>query len=140
MRYCRSCKATFLSMINCPRDGTVLTVEGGDPLLGEVLGERYRILERISAGGMGVMLYNSGDVAGCAQLYLDTATGLEAGLHPGARNAPLKRLFNAALTKAKGAEPNDAAWALRHAFDAVLEAWRIVPNPLGVSAVKRERT
>src|SRR4051812_25720443 len=40
-------------MITCPRDGTALTVEGGDPLLGEVLGERYRILERISAGGMG---------------------------------------------------------------------------------------
>lgn len=53
VRYCPACKATFLSTTLCPRDGVRLTVEGGDPLLGEVLGSRYRILDRMAAGGMG---------------------------------------------------------------------------------------
>src|SRR6266568_2715506 len=36
----------------CPDDGTLLVP---DPLLGQVLGERYRLLERIGAGGMGTV-------------------------------------------------------------------------------------
>src|SRR5207248_2909037 len=33
VRFCPKCKATFLSLANCPRDKVKLTVEGGDPLL-----------------------------------------------------------------------------------------------------------
>ena len=94
------------------------------------------ILAAISSGST---LYNSGDIDGCARLYLETATQMDATLRAGPRNAPLKRLLAGALEKARTSEPNDAAWTLRHAFDAVLEAWRIAHNPLGVSAVKRER-
>ncbi len=52
VRYCPTCSAAFQSMARCPRDGATLSADG-DPLLGQVLGDRYRILERISAGGMG---------------------------------------------------------------------------------------
>ncbi len=40
-------------MRSCPRDGIPTRGDLADPLLGSVLGERYRILERIGAGGMG---------------------------------------------------------------------------------------
>src|SRR5207302_3422069 len=54
MRYCRTCLATYLSTASrCPRDGSAVSAEGPDPLLGQVLGERYRVLERMAAGGMG---------------------------------------------------------------------------------------
>ena len=53
VRYCSLCGATFLAMTKCPRDNVVVKPDGGDPLLNAVLGERYRILERIGAGGMG---------------------------------------------------------------------------------------
>ncbi len=52
MRYCPVCKATYLSRMQCPRDGSKLSLEQGDPLIGEVLG-RYKVLERMAAGGMG---------------------------------------------------------------------------------------
>jgi serine/threonine-protein kinase len=87
----------------------------------------------------GSALYNAGDIEGCARVYLASAQKLDAGLRPGARNAPLKRLFETALEKARSGEPDDVAWTLRRAFDAVLEAWRIAHNPSGVSAVKRDR-
>jgi serine/threonine-protein kinase len=37
----------------CPADGSELVQ--GDPLLGQILGDRYRILERIGTGGMGTV-------------------------------------------------------------------------------------
>ena len=39
-RYCPACKATYLSLTTCPRDGLVLTEAGPDPMLGQVLGDR----------------------------------------------------------------------------------------------------
>lgn len=53
MRYCERCRASFQGLRACPRDGLPTRADLGDPLLGHVLGDRYRILERIAAGGMG---------------------------------------------------------------------------------------
>ncbi len=53
MRYCETCMAAFQTVRVCPRDGTQTRVDIGDPLLGQVLGERYRIIDRRASGGMG---------------------------------------------------------------------------------------
>src|SRR5678815_1369379 len=37
----------------CPRDAVETRADIEDPLVGHVLGERYRVLERIASGGMG---------------------------------------------------------------------------------------
>lgn len=53
MRFCEVCGAAFRSLRTCPRDGVTTRAGVSDPLLGSVLGDRYRILERVAAGGMG---------------------------------------------------------------------------------------
>ncbi len=53
MRYCEICCASFQERRTCPRDGIPTRVDIGDPLVGAVLGERYRVLDRIASGGMG---------------------------------------------------------------------------------------
>jgi tRNA A-37 threonylcarbamoyl transferase component Bud32 len=53
VRYCEVCRASFQALRSCPRDGVATRADLSDPLLGHVLGERYRVLERIAAGGMG---------------------------------------------------------------------------------------
>jgi len=53
MRYCERCRATFQALRKCPKDGIATRADIADPLIEHVLGERYRVLERIAAGGMG---------------------------------------------------------------------------------------
>jgi eukaryotic-like serine/threonine-protein kinase len=53
VKYCEQCGAAFRFARVCPRDNVPLTAAVSDPLVGRVLGSRYRILERIGAGGMG---------------------------------------------------------------------------------------
>ena len=53
MRFCERCRASFQSRSTCPRDRVATRADIADPLLGAVLGDRYRILDRIAAGGMG---------------------------------------------------------------------------------------
>ena len=53
MRYCRVCGAAFRSARTCPKDRIETDADVFDPLVGRVLGDRYRILGRIAAGGMG---------------------------------------------------------------------------------------
>ncbi len=53
MRYCERCGAAFQSTKVCPRDKVQTRADMFDPLLGRVLGDRYRILERVGAGAMG---------------------------------------------------------------------------------------
>lgn len=53
MRYCEICRASFQDRRTCPRDGVPTRVDIGDPLVGAVLGERYRVLDRVASGGMG---------------------------------------------------------------------------------------
>jgi serine/threonine-protein kinase len=53
VRYCVQCRASFQALTLCPRDRQRTRADCGDPLLGHVLGDRYRVLERLAAGGMG---------------------------------------------------------------------------------------
>src|SRR6185503_2776755 len=53
VRYCESCRAAFQALRTCPKDKTPTRADLDDPLIGHVLGDRYRVLERIASGGMG---------------------------------------------------------------------------------------
>ncbi|HVY49018.1 MAG TPA: serine/threonine-protein kinase, partial [Minicystis sp.] len=53
MRYCDVCRAAFQALRTCPKDRVATKAGVEDPLLGHVLGDRYRVLERIASGGMG---------------------------------------------------------------------------------------
>ncbi len=53
MRFCERCKAAFQSRSTCPKDRIPTRADISDPLLTAVIGDRYRILDRVAAGGMG---------------------------------------------------------------------------------------
>src|SRR5512140_3110186 len=54
MRTCPTCRTSCDETLEtCPVDGTPLS--DSDPLLGQVLGDRYRLIARIGAGGMGTV-------------------------------------------------------------------------------------
>ena len=55
-KYCPKCFKKFpLDIEQCPEDGTYLVAPMDKDLVGEVLDDRYTVLERIGKGGMGVV-------------------------------------------------------------------------------------
>jgi hypothetical protein len=55
MRFCEVCGAAFQSLRSCPRDRIAARADLEDPMLGRVLADRYRVLDRVAAGGMGIV-------------------------------------------------------------------------------------
>lgn len=55
IRICTHCRASFRdpNLSACPRDGNLLVPWADDPLIGQVLGNRYQIVEPLGQGGMG---------------------------------------------------------------------------------------
>jgi hypothetical protein len=76
-----------------------------------------------SIGGaieIGAPAYNAGDFAGCYETYRSTAVRIEDKL--GARcPGPARALADGRATAAGLSRPSDRAWAMRDAFDGLLE-------------------
>jgi len=103
------------------------------PALRNVPTHPARFLEGCSAGdldaleeslsvsiGRGAPLFNDGDVTGCADEYERAATKLE-GLIPASCLGPRRALSEGKATATQLGEPNARAWALRDAFDGIIE-------------------
>ena len=80
------------------------------------------VIETLSTAiGIGAPLYNAGDAAGCRRTYEETAAAIATRLIPEGRCPTVRTLLSAGVARAKGAsDDREAAWALRHSFDAIL--------------------
>jgi hypothetical protein len=73
-----------------------------------------------TAIGRGAPLYNDGDIVACADIYESAARDLEAAL-PASCGGPVHALADGRGTAGKLASPNARAWAMRDAFDGLIE-------------------
>ena len=61
MPHCPTCNGTFPAGKYCPKDGSLLMPDGGhgsgdvDPLVGQIVAGRFRIVRRLGKGGMGTV-------------------------------------------------------------------------------------
>jgi hypothetical protein len=80
------------------------------------------VIDRLTAAiSVGAPQYNAGDAAGCRHTYEETAAAIATHLIPEGRCPTVRTLLSAGVARAKGAsDEREAAWALRHAFDAIL--------------------
>jgi hypothetical protein len=80
------------------------------------------VIDRLATAiGVGAPQYNSGDAAGCRHTYEETAAAVATHLIPEGRCPTVRTLLSAGVARAKGAaDDREAAWALRHSFDAIL--------------------
>jgi hypothetical protein len=80
------------------------------------------VVDRLTAAiGVGAPQYNSGDAAGCRHTYEETASMVATRLIPEGRCPTVRTLLSAGVARAKASsEDREAAWALRHSFDAIL--------------------
>ncbi len=78
---------------------------------------RERIMRAIR---IGAPAYNEGRPEVCARVYRDAAKELLEITRNDARAEAVTRYLEKALRDAAGRAPTEAAWTLRHAFDAIL--------------------
>ena len=80
------------------------------------------VVDRLTkAIGVGAPQYNAGDAAACRRTYEETAATVATRLIPEGRCPTVRTLLSAGVARAKGAaDDREAAWALRHSFDAIL--------------------
>ena len=80
-----------------------------------------------NAIGRGAPRYNQGDHIGCYRMYLGTATDLVSTL-PGC--AGVRAALVAGIVRASGLQTyTERAWAMRDAFDGLLEAYQRKKTP-----------
>ncbi|MFT6820674.1 MAG: NADH dehydrogenase [ubiquinone] 1 alpha subcomplex assembly factor 1 [Myxococcota bacterium] len=95
---------------------SIASIEGRQPR-----GTSYDgVLRQLAAAiGSGVPVFNSGDVAGCRDIYQSALTNVRTsdGLTPGERS-----LVDEALATATDQDASAGAWTLRYAMDSVLGA------------------
>jgi hypothetical protein len=68
----------------------------------------------------GAPVYNAGNADGCYQVYDSAASDLERKLPPACKG-PIKALADAQKRAAAMKDPDKQAWAMRDAFDGLLE-------------------
>jgi hypothetical protein len=80
------------------------------------------VIDRLATAiGIGAPQFNSGDAAGCRRTYEETAAAVATHLIPEGRCPTVRTLLSAGVARAKAAaDDREAAWALRHSFDAIL--------------------
>jgi hypothetical protein len=81
------------------------------------------VVERLSSAiSVGAPIFNSGDVSGCRRTYEAAAHTVVTEVVAEGRCPTVRTLLAAGLARAQGAaDDREAAWALRHSFDAILE-------------------
>jgi hypothetical protein len=80
------------------------------------------VIEKLAATiSVGAPQYNAGDARACRRTYQEAAKALATKIIPDGRCPTVRALLAAGLARARGA-PDDrqAAWDLRHSFDAIL--------------------
>lgn len=88
------------------------------------------VVERLaSAIEIGAPEYNGGDAAACLATYQTAARAITTQIVGEARCPAVRSLLAIGLARAESAaNANQAAWALRHSFDAILSG-RLAPAP-----------
>jgi hypothetical protein len=96
--------------------------DDGDAGLAGRCPELPLVMERLGAAiSVGAPQYNAGDAAACRHTYEEASAAVATKLIPEGRCPTVRALLAAGRARAKGA-PDDrqAAWDLRHSFDAIL--------------------
>jgi hypothetical protein len=93
-----------------------------DPGLMSRCPELPLVVERLGAAiSVGAPIFNSGDAAGCRRTYEAAAHTIATEVVAEGRCPAVRTLLAAGLARAQGAgSEREAAWALRHSFDAIL--------------------
>ncbi len=80
------------------------------------------VVDKLAAAiSVGAPQFNAGDAAACRHTYEDAAATVATHVIPEGRCPVVRTLLAAGLARAKSApDDREAAWDLRHAFDAIL--------------------
>ena len=103
-----------------PDDAPAAANAGGDLLMR--CPELPQVLERLATAiDVGAPLFNAGDAAGCRHTYEAAARAVTTQIVADERCPGVRALLATGIARAEGAATaNEAAWALRHSFDAIL--------------------